>query len=71
MHQQVGDRLPEFSKDEIALLQGSLDFIGLNHYTSRFISNGLVYQNIESTGHFQDQQVNSTGSLLISQQYNG
>jgi len=60
MHQHVGDRLPEFSKDEIALLQGSLDFIGLNHYTSRFISNGLVYQNIESMGHFQDQQVNST-----------
>ncbi|CAK9871950.1 unnamed protein product [Sphagnum jensenii] len=60
MHQHVGDRLPEFSKDEIALLQGSLDFIGLNHYTSRFISNGLVYQKTESMGHFQDQQVNST-----------
>ncbi|KAL4193724.1 hypothetical protein AMTRI_Chr06g178230 [Amborella trichopoda] len=37
MREKLGDRLPKFTNDEVALLQGSVDFVGLNHYTSRFI----------------------------------
>ncbi|KAA8532913.1 hypothetical protein F0562_032970 [Nyssa sinensis] len=34
MKSRLGSRLPKFSKDESALLKGSLDFVGINHYTT-------------------------------------
>lgn len=37
MRQAAGDRLPKFTPDEQALLKNSLDFVGLNHYTTRYI----------------------------------
>lgn len=38
MRQRLGDRLPKFSEADKELLRKSLDFVGLNHYTSRFIA---------------------------------
>ncbi|PVH73542.1 glycoside hydrolase family 1 protein [Cadophora sp. DSE1049] len=37
MVKQLGDRLPTFTKEEIALVQGSNDFYGMNHYTANYI----------------------------------
>lgn len=34
MRSRVGSRLPRFSNSEAALLKGSLDFVGINHYTT-------------------------------------
>ncbi|KAE8023153.1 hypothetical protein FH972_008889 [Carpinus fangiana] len=34
MRSRVGSRLPEFSKSEAARLKGSLDFVGINYYTT-------------------------------------
>ncbi|XP_030956637.1 beta-glucosidase 40-like isoform X2 [Quercus lobata] len=34
MRSRVGNRLPEFSKSKAALLKGSLDFVGINYYTT-------------------------------------
>lgn len=36
MRERVGNRLPKFSKAEAALVQGSLDFVGVNHYTTYY-----------------------------------
>ncbi|KAL2349172.1 hypothetical protein Fmac_003172 [Flemingia macrophylla] len=34
MRSRVGKRLPKFSKSQAGLLKGSLDFVGINHYTT-------------------------------------
>ncbi|KAD2393622.1 hypothetical protein E3N88_40599 [Mikania micrantha] len=34
MRTRVGDRLPRFSKLQSALVKGSVDFVGINHYTT-------------------------------------
>lgn len=36
MKTRVGNRLPLFSKSEAALIKGSLDFVGINHYTTYY-----------------------------------
>ncbi|EMC98800.1 glycoside hydrolase family 1 protein [Baudoinia panamericana UAMH 10762] len=37
MRKQLGDRLPQFSEDERALVQGSNDFYGMNHYCTHYV----------------------------------
>ncbi|KAL0364916.1 UNVERIFIED_CONTAM: Beta-glucosidase 4, partial [Sesamum angustifolium] len=37
MREKLGDRLPKFSERHKELLKNSVDFIGLNHYTTRFV----------------------------------
>lgn len=39
MQKLVGERLPEIGPDLSPLLKGSLDFIGINHYTSLYARN--------------------------------
>lgn len=34
MRKYLGNDLPKFSKDEVEMVKGSLDFLGINHYTS-------------------------------------
>ncbi|KAG6765652.1 hypothetical protein POTOM_029702 [Populus tomentosa] len=34
MRNRVGDRLPKFTENDAALVKGSLDFVGINHYTT-------------------------------------
>eukprot|EP00985_Skeletonema_marinoi_P004898 scaffold2123_cov106-Skeletonema_marinoi.AAC.7 len=38
MRRILGDRLPTFSSDELKLIMGSADFLGLNHYSSALAS---------------------------------
>ncbi|KAF8474184.1 beta-glucosidase [Kalaharituber pfeilii] len=37
MRKQLGDRLPEFTSEEKAIITGSNDFYGMNHYTANYI----------------------------------
>ncbi|KAI7757044.1 hypothetical protein M8C21_003157 [Ambrosia artemisiifolia] len=39
MQTQVGDRLPEITPDVSEYIKGSLDFVGINHYTSLYAKN--------------------------------
>ncbi|KAI3757063.1 hypothetical protein L6452_04596 [Arctium lappa] len=38
MRERLGDLLPVFSDKDKDILRNSVDFVGLNHYTSRFVS---------------------------------
>lgn len=38
MRERLGDRLPSFTPEQKALLKGSVDFLGLNHYTTHYAS---------------------------------
>ncbi|KAJ7523015.1 hypothetical protein O6H91_18G034700 [Diphasiastrum complanatum] len=55
MRKHVGDRLPRFTSFEIAGLRGSVDFVGINHYTSRFATPGPTATDPSDYG--QDQEV--------------
>ncbi|XP_022893300.1 beta-glucosidase 24-like [Olea europaea var. sylvestris] len=39
MRINVGERLPMFKPDEVALVKGSCDFLGINYYTARYAQN--------------------------------
>ncbi|XP_031491977.1 beta-glucosidase 6 [Nymphaea colorata] len=39
MRSRVGSRLPKFTEDEAKLVNGSLDFVGINHYTTYYGKN--------------------------------
>nr|BAO04177.1 hypothetical protein [Delphinium grandiflorum] len=67
MRERLGDRLPKFSAEEQNLLRNSVDFLGLNHYTSRFISH--VTTSPEPNDFYQVQQMKRdvewpTGELI-------
>ncbi|GJN14174.1 hypothetical protein PR202_gb00963 [Eleusine coracana subsp. coracana] len=38
MKEVVGSRLPSFTKEQSEIIRGSTDFIGINHYTSVYVS---------------------------------
>ncbi|XP_051145282.1 beta-glucosidase 12-like isoform X3 [Andrographis paniculata] len=44
----VGSRLPKFTPDQVKLLIGSFDFVGINYYTGNYVSNIRVQNGILS-----------------------
>lgn len=38
MKQYLGARLPQFTEAERQLLKGSLDYVGINHYTTYYVA---------------------------------
>lgn len=61
MHERVGDQLPKFSEEDKKLLVNSLDFVGLNHYTSRLISHAT--ECTEESHFYRAQATNRIGNI--------
>ncbi|XP_073141528.1 beta-glucosidase 13-like [Henckelia pumila] len=56
MRSTVGNRLPEFTKEEKEMLKGSYDFLGLNYYTGNYAAhlsarNGIVSSSTDNMVH--------------------
>jgi len=45
MRSLVGKRLPKFSDQESKLVAGSMDFLGLNYYTTYYAANNVSKTN--------------------------
>lgn len=37
MQDIVGNRLPKFTKEEVNMVEGSIDFVGINQYTTYYM----------------------------------
>ncbi len=65
MRARVKDRLPVFSEEDLALIKGSSDFFGLNHYTTLYASQLAEGEDYAGKGYSNggitaDQDVNLT-----------
>lgn len=60
MREKLGERLPTFSLKDKELLRNSVDFVGLNHYTSRFVTNATM--NDEGNDFYRAQEVERIGN---------
>ncbi len=63
MRQRLGDRLPTFSDEDKALIMGSSDFFGLNHYSTLYAADVKAGEIVETDpygngGMSEDQDVN-------------
>jgi beta-glucosidase len=59
MRKQLGNRLPTWTPEEIALVKGSNDFYGMNHYTANYIKH-------KSTRAEDDDFLGNLETLFIS-----
>ncbi|KAF5736406.1 beta-glucosidase [Tripterygium wilfordii] len=46
MREIVAERLPKFTKSESEMLKGSLDFLGVNYYTTNYAAHTLTYPRV-------------------------
>src|SRR3569833_2537432 len=61
----TGGRLPEFTEEESQLVKGSYDFMGLNHYTTKYIHySGEVGKDYGNDGRFWESSTNIDGKLI-------
>lgn len=67
MREICGDRLPTFTDEEKALVKGSSEFFGLNHYSSGYVAAPpgkaktiSMWGDVQEGGYFDDQQLDMT-----------
>ncbi|KAF2454598.1 beta-glucosidase [Lineolata rhizophorae] len=65
MRKQLGDRLPEFTEEEAALVKGSNDFYGMNHYCANYIKHKESEPDPEDfTGNLEILMENKAGESI-------
>ena len=61
----TGNRLPNFTQEESEMIKGSFDFIGLNHYTTKFVKyTGEVGRDFMSDGRYVLSNTDMNGNLI-------
>lgn len=64
MRSIVGKRLPEFTPEQVKLVKGSCDFIGLNYYTGNYASN-VPSANSVNVSYSSDSLANLTSKFTL------
>jgi beta-glucosidase len=59
MRSLVGKRLPKFTPEQVELVKGSYDFLGLNYYTGNYAAN-IPYANSVNVSYSTDSQASLT-----------
>lgn len=54
MQNIVGKRLPKFTKDEVKIVKGSIDIVGINQYTAYYMYNPHPAKKPKELGYQQD-----------------
>ncbi|KAL5567248.1 hypothetical protein UlMin_030412 [Ulmus minor] len=57
MRSLVGNRLPKFTKEEVELVKGSFDFLGLNYYTSQYAAYAPNHNKDSKASYLTDSRV--------------
>ncbi|PNT56093.1 hypothetical protein POPTR_001G227200v4 [Populus trichocarpa] len=60
MRSLVGNRLPKFTKEQSAMLKGSLDFLGLNYYTTNYAESIPLKATGANLSYTDDRRVSQT-----------
>ncbi|KAH9323467.1 hypothetical protein KI387_018106, partial [Taxus chinensis] len=58
MSSRVLSRLPKFTDEQIQIVKGSVDFVGINHYTTNYVADDPQFSNL--TDYWEDIAVNVT-----------
>jgi len=62
MRSVVKDRLPTFTAEEKEMVKGSLDFIGINYYSTQYARNIPENEREGAISYSTDSLVNETGN---------
>lgn len=62
MKSLVGNRLPRFTEAQSKLLKGSLDFLGVNYYTTNYVESAPSSNGV-NVSIVSDRQATLTGML--------
>ncbi|KAK1379386.1 hypothetical protein POM88_026130 [Heracleum sosnowskyi] len=63
MQNVVKDKLPKFSEEEVKMVTGSIDFLGINQYTANYIQHPVVNSSMPH-GYQDDWQVTFVWTFL-------
>jgi beta-glucosidase len=62
----VGKRLPKFTKEQVKMVKGSMDFVGINQYTSYYMYEPHLKKQPKYLGYQQDWNAGFACMISIS-----
>jgi len=63
MRERIGNRLPRFTPEQSAMIKGSCDFFGLNHYSSHLCEQPSWYKELAAVEDTEEERKNKLSKL--------
>ena len=75
MRERIGNRLPRFTPEQSAMIKGSCDFFGLNHYSSHLCEQPSWYKELAEVEDTEEERKNKLvrggGRGIVGKAYGG